>query len=37
MKRAMEELNTVMEAKEEMAQRCHELDLQVCCNDLSLL
>lgn len=25
----MEELNTVMEAKEEMAQRCHVLDLQV--------
>lgn len=29
LKRTMDELNSVMEAKEEMAQRCHELDLQV--------
>ena len=29
MKRTMEELNRVVEAKEEISQRCHELDLQV--------
>ncbi|XP_013415210.1 protein Hook homolog 3 isoform X2 [Lingula anatina] len=29
LKKSVEELNSVMEAKEEMAQRCHELDLQV--------
>ena len=29
MKKTMEELNRVMEAKEEISQRCHELDLQV--------
>ena len=29
LKRTMEELNSVVSQKEEIAQRCHELDLQV--------
>ena len=30
LKKTIEELNSVMEQKDEIAQRCHELDLQVC-------
>lgn len=30
LKRTAEELNSAIEAKEELMQRCHELDLQVC-------
>ena len=30
LKRALEEVNQLTEAKDEIAQRCHELDLQVC-------
>jgi len=30
LKKTTEELNSVLEQKEEIAQRCHELDLQVC-------
>ena len=29
LKRTVDELNTVMESKEELAQKCHELDMQV--------
>ena len=29
LKRTAEELNSAIEAKEELMQRCHELDLQV--------
>ncbi|XP_064625842.1 protein Hook homolog 3-like [Lineus longissimus] len=31
LKRTIEELNTVVRQKEEIGQRCHELDLQVAC------
>jgi len=30
LKRTMDELNSAIEAKEELMQRCHELDHQVC-------
>ena len=36
LKRTVEELNRVMEAKEEISQRCHELDLQVLLCELSM-
>lgn len=29
LKRTMEELSSVLEGKEELLQRCHELDMQV--------
>ncbi|XP_016121715.1 protein Hook homolog 3-like [Sinocyclocheilus grahami] len=36
LKKTVEDLNDALATKEEIAQRCHELDMQVCASDLQL-